>query len=66
LTKLGVSAEKLMGSAWQFTPRTIDLNRGIQLHEPHPDGTVHATLSRRYDRRLARAYGWHGGMFKLK
>jgi hypothetical protein len=66
LTKLGFTAEKLHGSAWQFTPRKLELNRGIQFHEPHPDGEVPLTLARYYGRRLNRAYGWDGTMFRRK
>ncbi|KAF2029899.1 hypothetical protein EK21DRAFT_112380 [Setomelanomma holmii] len=65
-TKLGFSAEKLHGSAWQFTPRKLDLNRGIQFHEPHSDGEVSLPRARRIGRRLSRAYGWDGTMFKRK
>jgi len=66
LTKVGFAAEKLHGSAWQFTPKKIKLDRGIQFHEPHPDDEVPLWLARRYGRRLARAYGWEGSMFKRK
>jgi hypothetical protein len=66
LTKLGFAVEKLHGSAWQFTPKTLNLPRGIQFHEPHPSGEVPLTLARRYGRRLARAYGWEAAMFKQK
>ncbi|KAI4939171.1 uncharacterized protein J4E92_000454 [Alternaria infectoria] len=66
LTKLGFAVEKLHGSAWQFTPKKLDLPRGIQFHEPHPGGEVPLTLARQYGRRLARAYGWEGRMFKQK
>lgn len=67
LTKVGFSAEKLHGSAWQSTPpRTMAVNRGIQFHEPHSDGEVPLVLARNYGRRLTRAHGWEGSMFKLK
>ncbi|KAI4676816.1 uncharacterized protein J4E84_009411 [Alternaria hordeiaustralica] len=66
LTKLGFAVEKLHGSAWQFTPKKLNLPRGIQFHEPHPSGEVPLTLARRYGRRLARAYGWEAAMFKQK
>jgi hypothetical protein len=46
LTKIGFSAEKLHGSAWQFTPKKIALSREIQFHEPHPDGEVPLVLAR--------------------
>ncbi|KAI4671952.1 hypothetical protein J4E85_000286 [Alternaria conjuncta] len=66
LAKLGFAVEKLHGSAWQFTPKKLNLPRGIQFHEPHPSGEVPLTLARRYGRRLARAYGWEAAMFKQK
>ena len=69
LAKLGFSAEKLHGSAWQFTPKSIELpepKRGIQFHEPHPDAEIPFRLARRYGRRLSRAYGWCGETFKAK
>jgi hypothetical protein len=66
LTKLGFAAEKLHGSAWQFTPTAIDLPRGIQFHEPHPNSEVLLVLARRYGARSMRAYGWDGTMFRPK
>ena len=70
LAKLGFSTEKLHGSAWQFTPTKLNVTggvrRGIQFHQPHPDGDIPFVLARRMGRRLARTYGWHGGMFKQK
>ncbi|KAF2821820.1 hypothetical protein CC86DRAFT_386190 [Ophiobolus disseminans] len=66
LTKLGFSAEKLHGSAWQFAPTKLKLSRGIQFHEPHPGGEVPLWLARRHGRRLTRAYGWDGSMFRRK
>jgi hypothetical protein len=66
LTKIRFAAEKLHGSAWQFTPTTIDLPRGIQFHGPHPISEVPLVLARRYGTRLARAYGWDGTMFRPK
>ena len=32
----GFAVEKLYGSVWQFTPSTLDVERSIQFHEPHP------------------------------
>lgn len=66
LTKLGFSAEKLHGSAWHFTPMKLKIYRGIQFHEPHPGGEVPLWLVRCCGRRLTRAYGWDGTMFKRK
>jgi hypothetical protein len=62
----GFVVEKLYGSAWQFTPTKLDVERGIQFHEPHPSGKIPFTTARRHGRRLNRAYGWHGGMFVLE
>ncbi|PLB33242.1 uncharacterized protein BDW47DRAFT_6308 [Aspergillus candidus] len=66
MASTGFSAEKLYGSVWQFTPRALDIERGIQFHEPHPQGKIPFRMARRYGRRLNRAYGWHGGMFRLE
>lgn len=65
-TKLGFAVEKLHGSAWQYTPKKLNLVRGIQFHEPHPSGGVPLTLARRYGRRIARVYGWEAATFKQK
>ncbi|KAI4731144.1 hypothetical protein E4T49_00836 [Aureobasidium sp. EXF-10728] len=51
---VGFSVEKLYGSSWQFTPDTIDLQRSIQFHEPHPRAKMWFWLSREYGRRLNR------------
>lgn len=66
LTSVGLAAEKLYGSVWQFQPVSLDANRSIQFHEPHPRGKVPFRVARRHGRRLCRAYGWHAGMFALK
>ncbi|KAF2877931.1 hypothetical protein BDV95DRAFT_556338 [Massariosphaeria phaeospora] len=63
MVSTGFSAEKLQGSAWQFTPRSLDVERSIQFHEPHPGNKLPFTWARRYGRRLTRAYGWEGGLF---
>jgi hypothetical protein len=64
---VGFSAEKLHGSAWSFTPQTIDvgLERSIQFHEPHPSNKIPFFSATRHGRRLARAYGWDADMFRL-
>ncbi|TPX17768.1 uncharacterized protein E0L32_002869 [Thyridium curvatum] len=62
----GFSAQKLYGSVWHFRPETIDLDRSIQFHEPHPIGKLSFRVARRYGRRLHRAYGWDGGMFAME
>ncbi|KAB8075126.1 hypothetical protein BDV29DRAFT_172510 [Aspergillus leporis] len=61
----GFALEKLYGSVWQFTPQTLDVERSIQFHEPHPSGKIPFRTARRHGRRLSRAYGWHAGMFRL-
>lgn len=66
LTSVGFAAEKLYGSVWQFRPVSLDIDRSIQFHEPHPHGKVPFRVARRHGRRLCRAYGWHAGMFALK
>ncbi|UKZ74935.1 hypothetical protein TrVFT333_002605 [Trichoderma virens FT-333] len=40
LISVGFSAEKLSGSVWQFQPSGLDVERGIQFHEPHPRGKI--------------------------
>ncbi|GFF99300.1 hypothetical protein IFM61392_00759 [Aspergillus lentulus] len=59
------TVEKLYGSVWQFTPRNLDVERSIQIHEPHPIAKIPFRVARRIGRRLNRAYGWHGQMFTL-
>ncbi|KAF1838416.1 hypothetical protein BDW02DRAFT_489169 [Decorospora gaudefroyi] len=63
MVAVGFSAQKLQGSAWQFTPRDLDVGQPIQLHEPHPTHKLPFTWARRFGRRLARTYGWRGDMF---
>jgi hypothetical protein len=66
MVRLGFSAEKLQGSAWQFSPgRSLDVERGIQFHEPHPDSDIPYVMARRFGRRLERVYGWSSSTFKL-
>lgn len=66
MASAGFEIEKLYGSAWQFTPTNLDVERAIQFHEPHPSGKIPFVWARRIGRRLSRAYGWHGGMFVLR
>lgn len=66
MVSLGFAAEKLYGSAWQFRPVSLDVDRNIQFHEPHPRGKVPFLVARRMGRRLSRAYGWNLEMFALK
>ncbi|KAH7134979.1 hypothetical protein B0J11DRAFT_517262 [Dendryphion nanum] len=61
----GFTAEKLQGSAWQFTLQSSGVERAIQFHEPHPESKIPLTIARRHGRRLNRAYGWEGHMFHL-
>ena len=64
---IGFSAEKIHGSAWNFTPNTLGagVERSIQFHEPHPSNKLPMLLARRYGRRLARNFAWSGDMFRL-
>ncbi len=66
MVSTGFQAEKLYGSVWQFSPTSLDVERSIHFHEPHPKGKIPFEVARRYGRRLTRAYGWFGGMFVLK
>ncbi|KAF2867597.1 hypothetical protein BDV95DRAFT_630985 [Massariosphaeria phaeospora] len=67
MTTIGFSAMKLHGSAWNLTPpQTFDVERSIQFHEPHPSSKLSFYEARRFGRRLGRAYGWTGEMFKLE
>ncbi|KAJ4351555.1 uncharacterized protein N0V89_006898 [Didymosphaeria variabile] len=66
MIRTGFSAEKLQGSAWQFTPQgNTNVERGIQFHEPHPDSDIPYAMARRFGRRLERVYGWTRETFKL-
>ncbi|KAF2451689.1 hypothetical protein P171DRAFT_347641 [Karstenula rhodostoma CBS 690.94] len=66
MIRTGFSAEKLQGSAWQFTPLgNTDVGRSIQFHEPHPDSDIPYALARRFGRRLERVYGWTRDTFQL-
>jgi hypothetical protein len=65
MKETGFTFQKLYGSVWQFTPQGLDVERGINFHEPHPSGKIPFRTCRRYGRRLNRAYGWTGDMFIL-
>ncbi|KAI4609523.1 hypothetical protein J4E83_008693 [Alternaria metachromatica] len=66
MVRIGFAAEKLQGSAWQFTPsKALDVDRGIHFHEPHPDSDIPYIMARRFGRRLERVYGWRSEFFKL-
>jgi hypothetical protein len=65
LVHLGFTAEHMQGSQWQFNPLPrLNLTRGISFHQPHPRNEVPLEMARRFGRRLNRAYGWDGSMFK--
>lgn len=67
----GFVAEKLYGSAWQFTPSRaggpgVGGKRSILFHEPHPHSKLPFQHARGFGRRLGRAYGWSGETFVLE
>ena len=64
MTSAGFTADKLFGSAWQFTPTGSQW--GIQFHEPHPVSKISFWNGRRIGRRLNRAYGWELATFAEK
>jgi hypothetical protein len=66
MTTTGFAIEKLYGSVWHFMPSKLDVERSIQFHEPHPTSKIPFKTARRFGRRLFRAYGWRGDMFKLE
>ncbi|KAI8943245.1 hypothetical protein NX059_001267 [Plenodomus lindquistii] len=68
MVSMGFTAEKLHGSAWSFVPTKLDVGveRSIQFHEPHPSNKIPFLWAKRFGRRLLRAYGWRGEMFRLK
>ena len=39
MVSTGFIPEKLYGSAWQFQPTRLDVERSIMFHEPHPTGS---------------------------
>ncbi|KAL5417183.1 hypothetical protein PMIN03_001803 [Paraphaeosphaeria minitans] len=66
MIRTGFAAEKLQGSAWQFTPHgNTAVERSIQFHEPHPDSDIPYIMARRFGRRLERVYGWTSDTFQL-
>lgn len=66
MVSVGFSAEKLQGSAWQFTPtKDVGAERSIQFHEPHPVSDIPYIMAKRFGRRLFRVYGWNGEIFRL-
>ncbi|KAF5689129.1 C2H2 C2HC zinc finger [Fusarium denticulatum] len=65
LTSVGLAAEKLYGSVWQFSPHTLEASGSIHFHEPHPHNKAPFVIARRHGRRLYRTYGWTGEQFVL-
>jgi hypothetical protein len=65
MVSVGFAVEKLQGSAWQFTPKNLDVEQPIQFHEPHPTHKLPFTWARRNGRRLFKTYGWTSDMFRL-
>jgi hypothetical protein len=65
MVKAGFSAQKLQGSAWHFMPYSLDAERSIQFHEPHPGNKLPFLWARQYGRRLMRAFGWTRDSFTL-
>jgi hypothetical protein len=51
MSSVGVTYQKLGGSAWQFTPPAQWATRGISFHEPHPATRVPFFLARQMVRR---------------
>lgn len=66
MASTGFKYSAIGGSKRLFTPTILDVERGIQFHEPHPISKIPYTMARRFGRRLNRAYGWEGDMFVLK
>jgi hypothetical protein len=65
MVRVGFTAEKPQGSAWQFMPTSsTNVERGNYFHEPHPNSDVPFMLARRFGRRLERVYGWSSDSFK--
>ncbi|KAK3620988.1 hypothetical protein LTR56_023069 [Elasticomyces elasticus] len=62
----GFLIEKFYGSVWQFQPTKLDVQRGIQFHEPYSSGKLAYWVARRFGRRLERAYGLLGQMFVVQ
>ncbi|RDI78631.1 hypothetical protein Vi05172_g11353 [Venturia inaequalis] len=65
MISVGFTAQKLGGSAWQFTPTTAGYERCISFHEPHPDSKISFWVGRHMGGRLTRAYGWDRETFTL-
>ncbi|KAI3394243.1 hypothetical protein diail_2984 [Diaporthe ilicicola] len=66
MVSVGFAPKKLYGSVWQFHPSTLEVNRSINFHEPHPRGKIRFCVARRFGRRLNRAYGWTAASFTLR
>ncbi|KIL85366.1 hypothetical protein FAVG1_11322 [Fusarium avenaceum] len=48
MASTGFQIEKLYGSVWQFSPTSLDVERGIHFHEPHPIGKIPFEVARRH------------------
>lgn len=65
MVKIGFALQHLRASKDHFSPVTMDVDRSIHFHEPHPGRKVPYNIARDFGRRLNRAYGWDGQMFTL-
>ncbi len=67
---VGFTARKVYGSVWRFSPdaqlaTALGTERPINFHSPHAHVKLSPWVSRRYGRRLARAYGLDAACFAL-
>lgn len=65
MVDIGFAYQHLGGSEYRFSSVTMNLDRSIHFHEPHPGRKVPYNIARDFGHRLNRAYGWHGQMFTL-
>ncbi|UKZ75714.1 hypothetical protein TrVFT333_003406 [Trichoderma virens FT-333] len=66
MKSVGLSAQKLYGSVWQFSLAQTDGYASVQFCEPRCKSKIPFMVARRQGRTLTRAYGWTGSMFVLK
>lgn len=66
MASAGFAFAKLDGSVWHFRPSSSSAGHNIQFHEPHPAKAIRFRTARRIGRRLNRAFGWTGEMFRLR
>ncbi|KAF2401158.1 hypothetical protein EJ06DRAFT_379784 [Trichodelitschia bisporula] len=64
MQSVGFTAETNGGSMWVFTPQWEGPR--ITIHEPHPVNKLSLDQAKKAGRRLAKTYGWHGGLFELR